>query len=229
MIKYFTIYGERCSGTNYLENLIKQNFDIEITWKHGNKHFFGQNLHFMNSDNTLFICIVRDIYKWINSFFRELHHHPLRYSNIDENNKINKFLNDEWFSINDMDNNYKGWNKELMIDRNIFTGQRYKNIFELRHIKNKFIIDILPKLVKNYILIRYEDLVLDFENTMNLIKSKGLKVKDNIEFPINIKKYKNEKYYFKDKLKNNIDKISNELVYSHIDLNIYYERKLNYL
>jgi hypothetical protein len=30
MIKYFTIYGERCSGTNYLEELIVLNFNSQI-------------------------------------------------------------------------------------------------------------------------------------------------------------------------------------------------------
>ncbi len=30
-IKNFTIYGERCSGTSYLEEIIKLNFNIEIT------------------------------------------------------------------------------------------------------------------------------------------------------------------------------------------------------
>ena len=33
-IKYFTIYGERCSGTNFLESAIKENFELEITWKY---------------------------------------------------------------------------------------------------------------------------------------------------------------------------------------------------
>ena len=39
MIKKFTIYGERCSGTNYLENLILVNFDVNLTWEYGWKHF----------------------------------------------------------------------------------------------------------------------------------------------------------------------------------------------
>ena len=41
MIKKFTIYGERCSGTNYLQNLVNDNFEIELTWEYGWKHFFG--------------------------------------------------------------------------------------------------------------------------------------------------------------------------------------------
>ena len=40
-LKYYTIYGERCSGTNYLQNLIDINFsDVKITYKYGWKHFF---------------------------------------------------------------------------------------------------------------------------------------------------------------------------------------------
>lgn len=40
MICKYTIYGERSSGTNYLENLITLNFDVTLTWKYGWKHFF---------------------------------------------------------------------------------------------------------------------------------------------------------------------------------------------
>ena len=41
MIKYFTIYGERCSGTNFLFHAIKENFELEFTSEFGEKHFFG--------------------------------------------------------------------------------------------------------------------------------------------------------------------------------------------
>ena len=41
MVKYFTIYGERCSGTNFIERAIVKNFEIELTWKYDYKHFFG--------------------------------------------------------------------------------------------------------------------------------------------------------------------------------------------
>ncbi len=33
------IYGERCSGTNYLEDVITKNFNVDITWEYGWKHF----------------------------------------------------------------------------------------------------------------------------------------------------------------------------------------------
>ncbi len=86
MIDNFTIYGERCSGTNFLENSIKENFELELTWKYGFKHFFGHD-SLKNSDNTLFIGIVRNPFDWINSFYEEKHNLPEEISN-----NINSFL-----------------------------------------------------------------------------------------------------------------------------------------
>jgi len=53
-----------------------------------------------------------------------------------------------------------------MEDRNIFTKERYKNIFELRYTKLKYMTEVLPQKVKHCIFIRYEDLLDDFENTI---------------------------------------------------------------
>ncbi len=63
-----TIYGERCSGTNYLEELLLLNFDIELTWEYGWKHFFGYN-DLSNTDDVLFIGIIRNLPDWLNSFY----------------------------------------------------------------------------------------------------------------------------------------------------------------
>jgi hypothetical protein len=173
-ITKYTIYGERNSGTNYLVHLIDKNFDINITWDYGWKHFFGHN-DLSNTDDTLFIAIVRNPYDWLNSMYKTPYH-------IEHMNRnIEKFCLDEIFSVIGF-GNYD----EIMQDRNIYTKMRYKNIFELRHIKLKFLIDDMPNKVKKYILIRHEDLLDDFENTMNKIKNMGLKVKDNMQFPSNI-------------------------------------------
>ena len=43
----------------------------------------------------------------------------------------------------------------------------------------------LPNKVKNYIFLTHEDLINDFEKTLFRIKEKGLKVKNNINFPLN--------------------------------------------
>ena len=162
MIEYFTIYGERCSGTNFLMNAILKNFNIAYTSKYSWKHFFG-HYNFENNeeeDKTLFICIIRHPITWIDSFYKKLHHIP-------EQNKENiyTFLFNEFYSINDN-------NVEILEDRNIFTKNRYKNIFELRKIKNYYLQNILKKKVKNYILIRYEDLRDNYDSVLNFIFNK---------------------------------------------------------
>ena len=44
---------------------------------------------------------------------------------------------------------------EIMEDRNIYTGERYKNIFELRYTKMKFLSEDLPNKVKHYTFILF--------------------------------------------------------------------------
>jgi hypothetical protein len=162
MVKYFTIYGERCSGTNFLLSAIEENFDLEFTSKYVWKHFFG-HYNFKNTDeenDTLFICIIRNPITWIDSFYKKLHHIPL------ENRlNIHSFLFNSFYSVYDD-------GSEILDDRNIITKERYKNIFELRYLKNNFLINEMPKLVKNVILIRYEDLRDKYDTVLDFIKMK---------------------------------------------------------
>jgi hypothetical protein len=202
------IYGERCSGTNYLQELITNNFDVKITWEYGWKHFFGFR-DLTNSDDVLFIGIIRSLDDWVNSLYREKYHLP---PELTENE--HSFLTYEFYSI------YEN-NNEIMDDRNIETLERYKNIFELRHVKNKYLIETMPKLVKNYILITYEELCDNFYETMNNIKNKGLLIKNDIEFPLNISYYKQDKNSIYVKKENSI---SSE--YINKKANMEYEIKL---
>lgn len=213
MLRKVTIFGERCSGTNYLQKLLLKNFDIELVWNYGWKHWPGHN-SLENSDDVLFICIVRNPIDWLNSFWEKHHEVP---KELLEN--LDNFLNNEFWSIHP-----KG--HEIIEDRNIYTKERYKNIFEMRHIKNKFFIDDLPKKVKNYILIRYEDLLNDYESILNRLKEKGLKTLE--EYPINITKrvtpMQKEKEDFIVKKRN---LITFKMIKDKIILD--YERKLRYL
>ena len=171
MIKNFTIYGERCSGTNFLETIItgssyfhKNNnaaFDIPVTWDFGHKHFFGFNDQDIinHGAETLFIGIVRDPYNWLNSLFVERHHVPQC------NWSIDNFLFNEWYSI-EHDRFSSLFNKEYLEDRHFETQQRYKNIFELRANKLRYLYDIMPKIAKNYMLVTYEELC---DNQINIV------------------------------------------------------------
>jgi hypothetical protein len=178
----FAILGERCSGTNFLEEAISNNFSLEYTSKYGNKHFFCYN-NYNNSDDTLFIGIIRNPIYWINSFSRELHHVP----ELNRKNLYN-FLFNEFYSVEDevdtnkaildntifkLNNKYYTHKYKLNIkDLNYINGEKYKNIFELRKVKNDFLINVMPNKVKNYILINYEDLLFNFNEVLNDIKNK---------------------------------------------------------
>ncbi len=156
------------------------NFDIQITWDYGWKHFFGFH-NLQNSDDVLFIGIIRNLEDWINSLFIHKYHLASHLTN-----NIDAYLKDTFWSVTKQNN-------EIMADRHIETGERYKNIFELRLIKNKFLIEKMPTLVKNYCLITYDDLITDFNSVMNKLKNCGLKIKNNIKFPLNTIYYKGEK------------------------------------
>jgi hypothetical protein len=72
-IRRYTIFGERCSGTTFLNSLMAANFDVKLTWEFGFKHFFGFNA-LENSDDTLFIGIIRHPHTWLNSFYKNPWH-----------------------------------------------------------------------------------------------------------------------------------------------------------
>ena len=203
-IKKFAILGERCSGTNFLEESITNNFNIEYTAEYGNKHFFCYNNYEMNSTKeTLFIGIIRNPIYWINSFSKELYHVP------EINKNINNFLFNEFYSVEEKFKNTEYLSNNIFVmnnnlnnnkpklnhkDLNYLNGKKYTNIFELRKVKNNFLINVMPNKVKNYILINYEDLLFNYTQTLQIIKDKfGLQQK--IPEFIRIKKYKKSDTY----------------------------------
>lgn len=153
-ITNFTIYGERHCGTKLLHDLINRNFQLPLTWKYGFKHWYGfcDNSILEQADNTLFIGIVRNPYDWIMAMKKIPYH-----LKINKYRSMEDLLFKEWCSFDDED-------KEIIHDRNYITGNRYKNIFDMRSHKLNYLINYMPFLVNKYILIRYEDLILDMDN-----------------------------------------------------------------
>ena len=203
-ISNFAILGERCSGTNFLEESISSNFNLNYTAEYGNKHFFCYN-DYGNSNNTLFIGIIRNPIYWINSFSRELHHVP----EINRRN-LNNFLFNEFYSVENeinietaiLNNEIFRFNNKLYTynykvnkkDLNYITNNKYKNIFELRKVKNDFLLNVMPKKVKNYILINYEDLLFNYTYVLKNIKEK-FNLQQKYNYFVENKKYKKSNTY----------------------------------
>jgi hypothetical protein len=195
----FVILGERCSGTNFLEEAITQNFDITYTSEYGNKHFFCLNKYETANEDTIFIGIIRNPIYWLNSFSKELHHIP------SINKDLQNFLFNNFYSVLDEQKNKlsminfgSNFNNSTEIvnpkDLNYLTGKKYKNIFEMRKLKNHYLMNIMPRKVKNYICVNYENLLYNYEATLNDIQTKFGLVKKNDTY-VKIKNYKKSNSY----------------------------------
>jgi hypothetical protein len=166
----FTIFGERCSGTNYIEELMLANFHIKIVWEYGWKHMWTlPESRIANSDQTLFIGVIRNELDWLNSFKRSPHHIPPS-CRID----LGSFLFNPIFSATK--------------DGTILEKPN-NNLFELRARKNKFLKETMPKLVDNYILFQYEEISKNYESILSNLQVKFNLQKKNKQF-VNITYYK---------------------------------------
>lgn len=198
-IKNFALLGERCSGTNYLAELMHLNFGLEITLKYGHKHFFGHR-DYNNSDETLFISVIRDPIEWLGSFQEKPFH-------LAEHLRTGwmPFLRDEFWSYHDPYEKHI----EIQEDHNMYNKQRFQNIFECRSVKCQFMLYDMPNRVKNHIVIIYEDLLENFNSTLDVI-AKKFNLRRATKY-INTSNYKNNKG-IKYVQKNYHDKIPKNIV-----------------
>lgn len=215
-IDNFTIYGERHSGTKLLKRTVQKSFGVPAVWNYGWKHFFGPYNERIIScgKNTLFLGIVRDPYDWTMAMFKKPYHVP-HYITKD----IESFLFSEWLSVGNDGKEKTDYDGNIE-DRNYKNGERFKNIFELRQIKNEYLYSGIP-IDTNYFLLSYEELTSDVNKVLseisqifNLnIKKHPPKIHERNSYPVDdsIKKYLKDNiswgienkmgYYDKDQIK----------------------------
>ena len=155
----FTIIGERHSGTNFLQKTIEQNFDLSITWDYGFKHWMGFNDEkIKNANNTIFFCISRNVFDWCTAMHQEPHH--VKHMKIKGKKQ---FLTETWHS-----EHISPTLGEIIEDRNYKTGKKYKNIFELRSMKLKYMHSV-KRIQNNTYNLTYENLCDNYDNEINKI------------------------------------------------------------
>jgi hypothetical protein len=168
-MNHVSIVGERVSGTNWLGELIRKNFIAH--WFYINaerhKHFWGYpgcKKVFEKNKDIPHIFIVRNPYDWISSFFKKKHHQHSRC-----NLSFERFILDEFFSddgeieLKDKEGNF--------LDRKE-NNERFKNIFEMRDYKNRYALEVLPNILNNYYIVRYEDLLENTEQILHELRFK---------------------------------------------------------
>jgi len=186
-IKHFTIFGERNSGTNYLQAVLENNLSLEFTNEYGLKHWFIKDFHprgrpntttdkcciksLDNSDNTLFIFIVRNPFDWVGAMKKRSYH--LSYSN---RRSLLNFVKHKYSS--------SFHRKKAMLKRvhnftndpvtNTLFIDNSDNIVTIRNEKNVHFYN-LKDTVKHFHLIRLEYL---YDDIQSMIKKYKIKLKN---------------------------------------------------
>lgn len=132
----YHICGERNSGTNFLENLIQENFDCdkhpngycELGWKHGEK--------IEKKEGVIIICIIRNPYSWLLSC-KEKCYQKKKELNYFKDKKWEEFMKSSWEDVNNIS---------------------YNSIYEARKKKYNKWLDVCD------IIIKYEELIANPES-----------------------------------------------------------------
>ena len=153
----YRLYGERCSGTNFLRALIARNlpdltFSNSYNWE---KHDFV-NPAFCH-DDELGLVIVRGALDWI----RSIHRNPHQAGDWFKPAGFSDFIRHEWSSVFNTElisgqvmEDVTG--RELMLDRHPMTGARIANVVELRNLKIRSQLKV-RHLYRNWMILCYEE------------------------------------------------------------------------
>lgn len=163
-IKRVTIFGERCSGTSFIEAAIKKNFEIEWAgWDYGWKHGFSHDC-FPFVDDLLVLVVVRNPVDWLGSFFRTPHHlDPEMITTFAD------FLTQPvktWEMVEDR------VDEQIGEDRNPNTLRPFRDVFELRARKLQYLLDELSLKVSHYYLVSYEDFKANYTASLHKIQQR---------------------------------------------------------
>ena len=167
MVAYIQLFGERCSGTNFITSLITKNFkNIEMTTDFGSKHWFIKN-HFprcrpnnstdiecirslnTNNSDTLFLCLFRNPFDWIRSLHARPYHAP-NHNGI----SITQFMRKPWLSFE----RYQANRHWLKRNDDYWFIEEAINILQLRSMKIEHLLNLQNK-VDNFYLLNYETVI----------------------------------------------------------------------
>lgn len=203
--------------------------------------FFGFS-EFKNSDNHLFIGVVRDPYDWVNSFYKthpEINDIMLKDKHSFIINKVSSRgyypksdLETLGYDVKNIDLQKKYTNGEIIkfyeikIENPQINNDIYNNIFEMRKLKMKYLLHIVPKKVNNYILIKYENFLENYDKVLDKIGKKFNLERKNDNFYEKVITYKGKKNSKPFNPKHKPKFYLNKEIKKHLDKNL--EKKLGY-
>lgn len=152
----FQIFGERCSGTNYVSELLRRNLrrmrpTDEFGWKHG---WPARDL--TGAGDCLFVVVHRDPFDWV----RSLHAKPWHAAATLRGRPIGEFLREPWWCVWGADMALDAGDprrgQEMLHERDPGTRDRFANVMRLRSAKLRAWLALRDS-VPHLHLLAYED------------------------------------------------------------------------
>ncbi|MFT7534865.1 MAG: hypothetical protein ACI85K_000815 [Hyphomicrobiaceae bacterium] len=152
------IFGERCSGTNFVAQLLRRNLPrLQLTDRYGWKHGFARAIE-DGAPECAFVIVTRDPFDWV----RSLHRKPWHAGPSLRDRTLSEFLREPWscewgrdMQLADRDPRA---GTEMMHERDPVTGERFANVMRLRSSKLRDW-QALQARVQHHVVVRYEDVL----------------------------------------------------------------------
>jgi len=193
------IYGERCSGTNYLKELLKKNIKEQVYmhtdknhivnyWKHACPEEIKSTERFtVKGDKILYIFIIRELDSWLKSFFKYQYH-------LVKKKYFKQFVKDPFV--------VKHTHKDYFSNKSINFDDEDKTVFELRYYKINSYLEFAK--THDCIFVNLYWLQQNYKKFFDIIKENfsDIRINENI---VNIDKHTKTKNSIKNRTYNDID------------------------
>lgn len=153
------IFGERCSGTNWIAELLRRNLPgIRIVDDFGWKHGWPPE-HPGPSPDCIFVIVHRDPFDWLQSLHRMPWHAAPELRGV----PFGQFVRTPWrclwgADVDSVDEDRRG--TEMLHERDPATGAPFANAMRLRAAKARAW-DALRSVVTHHLGVRYEGVLAD--------------------------------------------------------------------
>lgn len=160
-LKYFQVFGERRSGTNFVSQVISRNTLLEATSRFGWKH--GIPMYPVFPESCLFVVVVRDPFEWLKAIYRAPFHATASLWEL----SFSEFIRAEWetvytpvqsgWEVHGYNLDFRlGPNEVLQLDRHPTEGRRFHNVIEMRNVKLSAHLSFLNRDL-NCSIVQYEE------------------------------------------------------------------------
>jgi len=161
-IEQMQVWGERCSGTNYVNVLTRKNTKCAMTRSMGWKHGFVQRNAI--PANTLLICSMRNSTSWIKSLFHKPWHATQEVQGASFSEFIRMPFDTRVDQVKYFPNSQVG--DVIQQDRHPITGDAFETPFAMRAAKHEALLGLRARGC-NVVLVHFERVLANPQGFIN--------------------------------------------------------------